>query len=69
MSYRNHFEVIWRSVIMQSKWCKWLTEESKEVQEEILRGNPITQKFKDFGDFGITLEELEQLDDKYNLLV
>lgn len=50
-----------------SKWKLWIDQESQEVKDEILCGNVSTNKFKDFNDKIITLKELEELDNKYNL--
>ena len=52
---------------MDTKWLDWITTQPADVQQEILRGIPATPSFKDFGDKGISLEELEELDNKYNL--
>ncbi len=51
-----------------SNYLEWLLSEPDDVQQEILRNNPPTESFKDFGDVeGISLEDLEKLDDKYIL--
>lgn len=52
---------------MGTQWQDWIATQPADVQREILRDIPATTNFKDFGDTGITLEELKELDEKYNL--
>ena len=59
---------LWYNIAMtKTKWQLWIESTTPEFQKEILLGKDPTRQFFDFGDNGVTLEELEILDNKYNL--
>lgn len=49
-----------------TEYQKWLSEQTKEFQREILGKNEIDEKFKDHNFKAISLDQLRELDDKYN---
>jgi len=49
-----------------TEYEQWLSEQPKEFQEEILGNNAIPEKHRDYNFKSITLQQLRELDNKYN---
>jgi hypothetical protein len=49
-----------------TEYEQWLSEQPKEFQREILGNHEVTEKFKDYNFKSISLQQLRELDDKYN---
>lgn len=52
--------------IKETEYEAWLKEQPKEFQREILGKNVIGNKFVDYNNKPITLQQLRELDEKYN---